>query len=99
MTPNGKLWRARIYKPANKKQWDTVGTYESPKDAAIQLAIAEKEMAKGFGSLYSPLKRRMTGAHTLTLLAHTHMHSSALRVGRFDGCAPIAPESVLLCDA
>ena len=72
VTPNGKLWRARIYKPA-KKQWDTVGTYESPRDAAIQLAIAQKEMAKGFGSLYSPLKRQMTGAHTLTLLAHTHM--------------------------
>ena len=26
VTPNGKLWRARIYKSA-KKQWDTVGTY------------------------------------------------------------------------
>ena len=35
VTPNGKLWRARIYK-ATKKQWDTVGTYGSPKEAAIQ---------------------------------------------------------------
>jgi hypothetical protein len=61
---NGKLWRARIYKAA-KKQWDTVGTYESPRDAAIQLAIAQKEMEKGFGSLYSPLKRQTTGAPTL----------------------------------
>ena len=64
VTPNGKLWRARIYKSA-KKQWDTVGTYESPRDAAIQLAIAQKEMAKGFGSLYSPLKRQTKGAPTL----------------------------------
>ena len=64
VTPNGKLWRARIYKAA-KKQWDTVGTYESPRDAAIQLAIAQKEMEKGFGSLYSPLKRQTTGAPTL----------------------------------
>ena len=55
MTPNGKLWRARIYKVA-KKQWDTVGTYDSPKEAAIQLAIAQKEMENGFGSFYSPLK-------------------------------------------
>ena len=26
------------------KQWDTVGTYGSPKEAAIQLAIAQKEL-------------------------------------------------------
>ena len=47
VTPNGKLWRARIYKAA-KKQWDTVGTYSSPKEAAIQLTIAQKELEKGF---------------------------------------------------
>ena len=64
VTPNGKLWRARIYKVA-KKQWDTVGTYDSPKEAAIQLAIAQKEMEKGFGSLYSPLKRQTKCAPTL----------------------------------
>ena len=41
VTPNGKLWRARIYKPA-KKQLDTVvGTYDSPKEAAIQHTIAQ----------------------------------------------------------
>jgi hypothetical protein len=39
--------------------------YDSPKEAAIQRAIAHKEMAKGFGGLYSPLKRQTTGAHTL----------------------------------
>ena len=64
VTPNGKLWRARIYKPA-KKQWDTVGTYDSPKEAAIQLAIAQKDMAKGFGGLYSPLKWQTKGAPIL----------------------------------
>ena len=86
VTPNGKLWRARIYKSA-KKQWDTVGTYESPRDAAIQLAIAQKEMAKGFGSLYSPLKRQKTGAHAPSPCLHTHTathayaNSSALRLG------------------
>ena len=96
MTPNGKLWRARIYKAA-KKQWDTVGTYGSPKEAAIQLAIAQKELEKGFGSIYSPLKRKKTG--TLTLYParmHTCMQRTASRAIRD---APIAPESVLLCDA
>ena len=96
VTPNGKLWRARIYKAA-KKQWDTVGTYGSPKEAAIQLAIAQKELEKGFGSIYSPLKRKKTG--TLTLYParmHTCMQRTASRAIRD---APIAPESVLLCDA
>ena len=74
VTPNGKLWRARIYKSA-KKQWYTVGTYESPRDAAIQLAIAQKEMAKGFGSLYSPLKRQKTGAHAPSPCLHTQPHT------------------------
>ena len=51
VTPNGKQWRARIYKAA-KKKWDTVGTYDSPKEAAIQAAIAQMEMENGFGSVY-----------------------------------------------
>ena len=74
VTPNGKLWRARIYMAA-KKQWDTVGTYESPRDAAIQLAIAQKEMAKGFGSLYS---RRSSGKRLVRTHPHpacTHSHT------------------------
>ena len=58
VTPNGKQWRARIrysiylYMQAAKKQWDTVGTYDSPKEAAIQAAIAQMEMENGFGSVY-----------------------------------------------
>ena len=55
-----KGWQARVYKPA-KQCWDDVGTYETPKEAAIQAAIAQKEVKNGFGSMYSPLKPR-TGA-------------------------------------
>ena len=31
----------------------------------MQLAIEQREMANGFGSFYSPLKRETTGAPTL----------------------------------
>lgn len=55
-----KGWQARVYKPA-KQCWDDVGTYETPREAAIQAAIAQNEVKNGFGSLYSPLKPR-TGA-------------------------------------
>ena len=57
-----KGWQARVYKPA-KQCWDDVGTYETPREAAIQAAIAQNEVKNGFGSLYSPLKPRpRTGA-------------------------------------
>ena len=57
-----KGWQARVYKSA-KQCWDDVGTYETPKEAAIQAAIAQNEVKNGFGSLYSPLKPRpRTGA-------------------------------------
>ena len=55
--PNGKRWRARVYKPS-KQKWDDVGTYNTPRDAAIQAAIAQQEVNKGFGCMYSPLKER-----------------------------------------
>ena len=55
--PNGKRWRARVYKPS-KQKWDDVGTYDTPRDAAIQAAIAQQEVDKGFGCMYSPLKER-----------------------------------------
>ena len=55
-----KGWQARVYKPA-KQCWDDVGTYETPREAAIQAAIAQNEVKNGFRSLYSPLKPR-TGA-------------------------------------
>ena len=60
--PNGKRWRARVYKPS-KQKWDDVGTYNTARDAAIQAAIAQQEVDKGFGYMYSPLKERArTGA-------------------------------------
>ena len=54
---NGKKWQARVYKAA-KQQWDAVGNFESPREAAIVAAIAQKQTAAGFGYLYSPLKKR-----------------------------------------
>ena len=70
--PNGKRWRARVYKPS-KQKWDDAGTYNNPRDAAIQAAIAQQEVEKGFGYMYSPLKERArTGAYSL--------RSSCLRV-------------------
>ena len=96
VTPNGKLWRARIYKAA-KQQWDTVGTYGSPKEAAIQLAIAQKEFEKGFGSIYSPLKRKKLVRSPSTLHAGTHV-CSAPRVGRFE-MAWMPPSRPNLCSS
>ena len=97
VTPNGTKWRARVYKAA-KKTWDTIGTYDSPKEAAIQAAIAMKEIEQGFGSFYSPLKqRRTTGA---PILQTPHVCSSAqctIRVGRIE--MPPGIPSALLCVA
>lgn len=94
VTPNGTKWRARVYKAA-KKTWDTIGTYDSPKEAAIQAAIAMKEIEQGFGSFYSPLKqRRTTGA---PILQTPHVCSSAQcttswanrDAPRYPVCAPL----------
>ena len=64
--PNGKKgWQARVYKP-KKQCWDDVGTYETPRDAAIQAAIAQNEVRNGFGSMYSPLKPRPKTGTPLT---------------------------------
>ena len=64
--PNGKKgWQARVYKP-KKQCWDDVGTYETPREAAIQAAIAQKQVKNGFGSLYSPLKPRPKTGTPLT---------------------------------
>ena len=57
--PNGKGWRARVYKD-NKKRWDTVGTYTTVHEAAVAVAVAEKQVAAGNGHLYSPDKQRAT---------------------------------------
>ena len=55
--PNGKGWRARVYKET-KKSWDSIGTYTTAQEAAIAVAIAEKQVAAGNGSFYSPEKQR-----------------------------------------
>ena len=61
---NGKKWQARVYKPA-KQNWDDVGSYDSPREAAIAAAFAKKQTEAGLGSMYSPLKPRpKKGAHT-----------------------------------
>ena len=57
--PNGKGWRARVYKDS-KKSWDTVGTYTTVHEAAIAVGVAEKQVAAGSGHLYSPDKQRAT---------------------------------------
>jgi hypothetical protein len=55
--PNGKGWRARVYKET-KKSWDSIGTYTTAQEAAIAVAIAEEQVAAGNGSFYSPEKQR-----------------------------------------
>ena len=76
---NGKKWQARVYKAA-KQQWDAVGNFESPREAAIVAAIAQKQTAAGFGYLYSPLKKRTKkGALPTTQhmrLLHTAHHAA-----------------------
>ena len=64
-----KGWQARVYKPA-KQCWDDVGTYETPREAAIQAAIAQNEVKNGFGSLYSPLSSHGPGLVRRSPLAH-----------------------------
>lgn len=82
--PNGKGWRARVYK-SSKQKWDDAGTYNTPRDAAIQAAIAQRELDKGFGWQYSPLKKRPQKgplcalAHALLCLhtsSSTHLRAS-----------------------
>ena len=73
--PNGKKgWQARVYKPA-KQCWDDVGTYETPRAAAIQAAIAQLETAAGRGSIYSPDQARpKKGALPATAPSRTCTH-------------------------
>ena len=78
--PNGKGWRACVYK-SSKQKWDDAGTYNTPRDAAIQAAIAQRELDKGFGWQYSPLKKRPQKgplcvlAHALSCLPHKLKHA------------------------
>ena len=57
--PNGKGWRARVYKET-KKSWDTVGTYSTAQEGAIAVALAERQVAAGNGNVYSPEKQKAT---------------------------------------
>ena len=99
---NGKKgWQARVYKSA-KKCWDDVGTYETPREAAIQSAIAQKQVKNGFGSLYSPLKPRPKTGTPLTSLPSLPAARStfaacgrAMRVAHVRGSP--SPACALLC--
>ena len=69
-----------MYK-SSKQKWDDAGTYNTPRDAAIQAAIAQRELDKGFGWQYSPLKKRPQKgplcvlAHALSCLPHKLKHA------------------------
>ena len=70
-----------MYK-SSKQKWDDAGTYNTPRDAAIQAAIAQRELDKGFGWQYSPLKKRpqkcpLCALANALLCLHTSTHLRA----------------------
>ena len=83
VTPNGKLWRARIYKAA-KKQWDTVGTYGCrQRRRRSSWPSRRRSWKRGLEVSTHRSRGKKLVRSPSTLLACTHV-CSAPRVGRFE---------------